>query len=559
MSSKWTFPVVATLGASVTLWLSGCSWGTMRTQNETLLRGAVGNVMTMSQGWTAQEREAFYFTSQGSQLCPYDWFLALEQAESTNLFRADANMERFRWLPARPTSLNPDGLPVGFARDVDGRTKQEWVGLNCAACHTTQIHYQDFKVRVDGGPAMADAQGFLAELGNALQHTLGSPAKFDRFAHRVLGGRYDESRARELRMEVRSVRRYIVRRVERNATVHPYGFARLDAFGNILNEVLAYGLQVPENQRTPDAPVSFPFLWDTAQSDVVQWNGSVANAPSGLGPLARNVGEVLGVFAKLDITPDQVPLGYSSSAQLVNLAKLEKWAADLWSPVWPEPGLPPIDHALASKGQVRYNELCLNCHQLIDRTNPNRRIAAKMVRVDEVGTDPTMAMNFFSRTAQTGRLAGTPEGVFLGPDFGTNAPAGAILRNVGLGVIMRHPGKALLAAIDDHLKVGKAPPFDLRSYKARPLNGIWATAPYLHNGSVPNLWQLLQSPSQRAIEFSVGSREFDPVNVGFKTESLPDGFKFDTRVPGNSNAGHEYGTTLTDAEKWELIEFLKTL
>ena len=407
---------------------------------------------------------------------------------------------------------------------------------------------------------MADAQSFLAELGEALQHTLGSKIKFDRFAHRVLGGRYDEARSKELRMEMRSVRREVVRRVQRNATPHPYGFARLDAFGNILNEVLAEGLKVPENQRPPDAPVSFPFLWDTAQSDVVQWNGAVANTPSGLGPLARNVGEVLGVFGKVDITPDQVPLGYPSSVQLINLGHLEKWAADLWSPVWPNQVLPPVDPALAAKGAIHYHQLCADCHQVIARTDPGRRVTAKMILAREIGTDPTMVMNFFSRTGQTGRLAGTPQGIFLGPDFGANASAGDILRNVGLGVIVRHPGKALLASIEDHLKVEKALAFDLRSYKARPLNGIWATAPFLHNGSVPNLWQLLQAPNRRATEFFVGSREFDPINVGFAFESCPGGFKFDTRLPGNSNAGHDYGTTtLTDAQKWELIEYLKSL
>ena len=560
MKCNWTIPLAATVVVCAALWLSGCaSWGP-RIRDGQAVAGAIGHVVNLSQGWTRQEQERFYFTSQGSQLIPYDWFLALEQAESTNLFRADANMDRLRWLPARPTALNRDGLPVGFAKDIDATTRQEWVGLNCAACHTSQIQYRELSLRIEGGPAMADVQRFLTELGDALVHTLGSPQKFDRFAHRVLRGRYDETRAKELRLEMRSVRRYIVQRVERNASPQAYGFARLDAFGNILNEILAYGLKVPENQQPPDAPVSYPFLWDTAQSDVVQWNGSVANAPSGIGPLSRNVGEVLGVFGKLDITPDHVPLGYAASVNLINLGKLEKWAADLWSPTWPRQTLPPIDEAKAAKGRVHYMNLCVDCHKSIDRADPNRRVAARMVPIGEIGTDPTMATNFFYRTGKTGRLQGTPEGVFLGDDFGPNAPAGIILRNVGIGVIVRHPGEAFIGVLEDHLKVGKSPPFDLRSYKARPLNGIWATAPYLHNGSVPNLWQLLQPPNSRVQEFFVGSREFDPANVGFDTGSFPGGFKFDTRLPGNSNAGHDYGTAnLNDAQKWELIEYIKSL
>jgi hypothetical protein len=101
----------------------------------------------------------------------------------------------------------------------------------------------------------------------------------------------------------------------------------------------------------------------------------------------------------------------------------------------------------------------------------------------------------------------------------------------------------------------------LMVYKARPLDGIWATAPYLHNGSVPNLYQLLLPSTERATTFQVGSRVFDPVNVGFVSDEGP--FRFDTLLKGNSNKGHEgsrYGTDkLSDKERWELVEYLKTL
>jgi hypothetical protein len=96
------------------------------------------------------------------------------------------------------------------------------------------------------------------------------------------------------------------------------------------------------------------------------------------------------------------------------------------------------------------------------------------------------------------------------------------------------------------------------------LYGIWATAPYLHNGSVPNLWELLTPPAQRKPFFMVGSKKYDPVNVGYVTEESP--FKDGKLVvsgadvqPGNSNAGHDFGTTLSDDEKWQLIEYLKQL
>ena len=95
------------------------------------------------------------------------------------------------------------------------------------------------------------------------------------------------------------------------------------------------------------------------------------------------------------------------------------------------------------------------------------------------------------------------------------------------------------------------------AYKARPLNGIWATAPYLHNGSVPTLAELLKPAAQRRKTFPVGGREYDPVQMGFKDDlGQP---VFDTNADGNSNAGHEYGTELTPEERLQLLEYLKSL
>jgi hypothetical protein len=94
-------------------------------------------------------------------------------------------------------------------------------------------------------------------------------------------------------------------------------------------------------------------------------------------------------------------------------------------------------------------------------------------------------------------------------------------------------------------------------YKARPLNGIWATAPYLHNGSVPNLVELLKPAAERAPTFHVGSREYDPVNVGFKDD--PAQPLFDTSVPGNSNKGHSFAAPLSNEERRDLLEYLKSL
>lgn len=112
------------------------------------------------------------------------------------------------------------------------------------------------------------------------------------------------------------------------------------------------------------------------------------------------------------------------------------------------------------------------------------------------------------------------------------------------------------------------PPFVFDAYRKTngyanvPIDGIWARAPYLHNGSVPDLWSLLQPPDKRPAVFNRGCTLYDPKNVGFTCSGAPadwQPFKFDAAIPGNGNQGHLYGTTLADQDKWNLIEYLKTI
>ena len=110
---------------------------------------------------------------------------------------------------------------------------------------------------------------------------------------------------------------------------------------------------------------------------------------------------------------------------------------------------------------------------------------------------------------------------------------------------------------------------ELRAYKARPLAGVWATPPYLHNGSVPNLYQLLSPQSERSTTFYRGTFEYDPKHLGYRPEAFKNGFEFDTRISGNHNSGHEFragqrgngviGPLLQPEERWALLEYLKVL
>ncbi|MGH9455308.1 MAG: hypothetical protein ACRD2O_15210, partial [Terriglobia bacterium] len=112
------------------------------------------------------------------------------------------------------------------------------------------------------------------------------------------------------------------------------------------------------------------------------------------------------------------------------------------------------------------------------------------------------------------------------------------------------------------------PPFKFDAYRKTdgysnvPLDGIWARGPYLHNGSVPTLWDLLQKVEQRPTVFYRGCNVIDPVKVGFVCagpEDQKSAFLYDTHIPGNGNQGHSYGIELNDQQKWDLIEFMKTL
>ena len=101
-------------------------------------------------------------------------------------------------------------------------------------------------------------------------------------------------------------------------------------------------------------------------------------------------------------------------------------------------------------------------------------------------------------------------------------------------------------------------------YVSEPLDGLWLNGPYLHNGSVPSLRDLLELPPQRPATFVRGLDVVDGRNGGFVAPSCdprqnpPEGFCFDTRLVGNGNGGHVYGTSLSATEKSDLLAYLLT-
>jgi len=583
--------------------------------------GPVPSRTLLEQGWSKETRKDFWFTSQGARVMPYDWFLYLEQSGSKEKFRNTANMERLGYLPAksfkgRPGADNLGGLPIGFAITRNVKGKKPSVGFTCAACHTNQLDYKGHKLLIEGAPTLANFVLLYSELIRAMQATLNDSEKFTRFAKGVLGEEYSDSEAADLRNELRQTAEAAAERQAVNALPAHFpkdftSYARLDAFGNIANAGSAFGLHNLANRNAPTGPVSYPFLWGTHQSDVVQWNASAPNTPI-VGPLVRNVGEVVGVFGGLSITKAPwwqrilgIDVYYESSVDFRGLGQLETWIKELRSPQWPAI-FPSIDIEKAARGAILFASNCASCHTVIKREDEGNNYKSNRTLVAEVGTDPITAWNIENHYANSGLLKGLKSQLVTGSTFGAKTKAIEIPINGVVGVVLKRPISALKAGlapgshtdkqgsrdleslmqeniskrneIDDMayasgLRALLPPPalgpdgpkLDLDSlvYKGRPLNGIWATAPYLHNGSVPNLWELLKKPSERVKSFKVGSREFQPDVVGYETDKGPSTFKvLDSSgkiMPGNSNLGHAYGAGFTDEEKWDLIEYMKTL
>ena len=547
---------------------------------------SAARLVALKQGWSTKEREWFYSTSQGSQLMPYAYYLALEQAGNNRPFNDPANLQKFRCIPRSRDASNPDGLPVGFVADPDSPLPKGFIkdrrslGFTCAACHTGQINYKGTAIRIDGGPSLADFDSLTKALEASLKATFNQNAKFDRFARKVLVGENNDAGHRAM------LRAYLAEAIKEggdyiwlNHSDLDYGFGRLDAFGRIFNRALV----IIESHRhiMPNAPVSFPFLWDTPRADRVQWTGSAVNGF--LGSLGRNVGEAVGVFAAVDMTAKRPPVAYTSSASFHNLRSLEHRLRALKSPQWPAEILPAIDSRKAAAGQVLFQDHCVQCHPRVNTFPLARSYTAARTPIADtndregVQTDATAAALIRdSRDAPTGILKGAKKGILLGKEtYGDTADVfpitqdtvGRLLVGSLFGPKLDQSRRVKLAGNVEHHKSSKllkmTPPSDYLKdlrYSGRSLDGIWATAPYLHNGSVPTLYDLLLPEAQRPKTFSVGRREFDPIKVGYVTSPAPGTFLFNTKLKGNSNKGHDYGTSrMSEEQRMQLVEYLKTL
>jgi mono/diheme cytochrome c family protein len=191
-----------------------------------------------------------------------------------------------------------------------------------------------------------------------------------------------------------------------------------------------------------------------------------------------------------------------------------------------------IDATLAERGRGLFNDACARCHGTY---GPGGKYPNKIVALDVVGTDPRLARSLTRKNIDHFNKS------WLGKE---KAPDGSYY------------------TIEE-----------TEGYQAPPLDGVWATAPYFHNGSVPTIEHVLNSKTRPKIftrSYRTGKEDYDPERVGWKITALDQspsaelpGFElrkiFDTTVPGRSNAGHTFGDSFTDAERRAVVEYVKTL
>jgi len=538
-------------------------------------------------GLTDADRANFYHLSEGGELFPLDWLLALDvevpaNDGSVHVRRFLDNIERFGLLPDSRHEGNPYGLPVGVSLARAKLNGDEMIGLNCSACHVGQVQYQHNAVRVDGAGNMAYVNKFLEHLASETEATVKSPSRLARFWERVRAVRRerrknapsrdeddvseDETFARRvahlftsnrglLEAQVRALRN--IPTLKRSLAISTdEGYGRLDAFGIGRDELFG---AIGANSLPADGPVSIPHIWGLEYTGWLQWGANTNSV------MERNIGQALGVGALFDART------FESTVRLENLHQLETLAYKITPPKWPDT-FPPIDTARAERGRGLFYQNCAVCHETFKTDGKMRNY--QLFSLDEVGTDPMTAINYERQVMLAdGTILPFP------------AAALALVQQVkAKGYQERNLDPKTIALWEQRqIRSGpqweptfRAPLLDSdkwddtrgrKVYRAKTLVGIWATAPFLHNGSVPTIFDLLRPAAERPVMFPTGQREYDPIKLGIQTDrskySLPPGlpgFLMDTRVRGNWNTGHEWSfyPSLTDDDRYAIIEFLKT-
>lgn len=548
-------------------------------------------------------------------------------------------VENFDGLPVGFARMN------GVTDPGSGAAETDKIGLTCAACHTGHINYRGVSVRFDGGPATVNLKKLELATGLSIAYTMWVPGRFDRFATRVLGPDAGKDERDKLKKGLGEIQDFLLAQIKiyektikaRNQEDTEEGFGRLDALNRIGNQVFYTDLVMAglagyeKNLHAVDAPVSFPPIWTVPWFWWAQYDASIEQ------PLIRNAGEALGVSALVNLSPNPPPEAlFRSSVAVENLVYIEsilrgpdpfrqnpRGFDGLRSPKWPSHLFPndsawKIKPERVAKGRAIYAEICVECHlgpvadpafdaQFPDKSfwsserwknpsSPNPVLVPVQKGVAGMGTDPGQANVLATRQVQVpGFFNLQPTRDLDSRGKCSDLPAYASTEMPFAIALMIVVDKVSAKWMEDRklTKDEQAALWGPRSncpntapggphYRARPLNGVWATAPYLHNGSVPSLYWMLKPAAERPKQFCMGARDFDPEQVGFRVaageaascktgETLFSMTGSGKEIKGNSVLGHSLegtpgpgkngviGRTLTEDERYDLIEYLKTL
>lgn len=286
-----------------------------------------------------------------------------------------------------------------------------------------------------------------------------------------------------------------------------FGPGRIDTFNSV--KVLAVDMPVGDAVGTND----FPSVWNQRprRELLMHWDGNNDKVEE------RNISAAIGVGVQ---APNAVHPEIKSTLDVPSMNRIAEWITDLPPPPFPES---KIDKTKLPRGEQVFRQTCYSCHGMErDRVHFGDRLGKVVPLTDPMlRTDPHRLNSF------------TPEL--------SNA-----MNTIGIGYPWRF----------SHFR-------KTDGYANSPLDGIWLRGPYLHNGSVPTLRDLLRKPEDRPKTFHRGNDVYDWVNVGFDSTTAAEGarmfFLIDTTLPGNGNGGHTYGTSLSEEDKNALLEYLKTL
>ena len=401
------------------------------------------------------------------------------------------------------------GLPVGISRRP--RFGMDLVWFNCAACHagTYRMSDRDAPVLVAGMPAnnfnLHKFITFLLEAGISAQLAPGKV--FDAAAasgNRL--GPLDKLIWRffvlpQVREGLVATREALRPLLDRQPD---WGVGRVDTFNPYKTQHMNMdpnGLSDEEVIGASDFPSI--FLQQPREGMNLHWDGNNDSLAE------RNLSASLGA----GVTPETV--------DHYNLERVARWLGGLTPP--PSPHTPPAD--AVERGRRDYMALCADCHgyQGDDGYVFEGRYLGEVEDISDIRTDVRRLNSYtieFNERQLSELFAGTP-------------------------YRFRQFEKT-------------------NGYANMPLDGLWLRGPYLHNGSVPTLADLLLEPHLRPSAFLRGSDVVDGENGGFRSPDCPsgtpdhDGFCYDTTLPGNGNGGHEYGTGLSAAARADLLAYLLT-